>query len=69
MVLAMLEVNEHQAPNVSTPVSIWVDSQVAYGGRTIFFHFSHAFDIMTDSYSTLEALTEPKSKLLVDAGP
>ena len=59
----------HQAPNVSMPVGIRVDSQVAYGGRTIFFHFVHDFNIMTDYYSSLEALTEPKSKLLVDTGP
>lgn len=51
------------------PVSIRVDSYVAYGGRTIFFHFVHAFDIITAYFCSLEALIEPKSKLLVDAGP
>lgn len=51
------------------PASIWVDSQVTYGGRTIFFHFVFAFDIMSEYYCSLKALIEPKSKLLVDAGP
>lgn len=69
MVLVILEVNENQSPNVSMPVSIRVDSQMAYWCRPIFFYFVHAFDIMTHYYCSLEALTEPKSKLLVDAGP
>lgn len=62
MVLAILVVNEHQPPNVSMPASVWVDSQVTYGGRTIFFHFVPAFHIMSEYYSSLKkALIETES--------